>query len=392
MNQAENELLTRVGPGTPCGEMMRRYWWPVACSDDVGTKPVPVKLLGEKFVLFRDATGRIGMLAERCTHRGASLKYGRVEKDGLRCCYHGWLFDREGKCLDQPCEPPGSMLKERMRQPAYEVRDVSGFVFAYIGPKPIPEFPKFDLLVREDLDKVVMGRDAHANWLQRAENMLDALHVMCLHAPLYPELAMQYPTRCEWIEEWYGYRMELDYPNGTRDRHHHFFPAGNRIQISRVGQQPYQFIQWCTPLDDEDAVVYQLWAAPTADGKPGTVKAAKFQHTTFGEYKRVEDGWWDLWERDQDDAAIESQGRIADRTQEHLGASDLGIVKHRRMVLRSIEAVQRGEDPVGVIRSGDGHDGFIDLHSYKTELGHEYGQVRRSDVGEKLEIIAPHDF
>jgi 5,5'-dehydrodivanillate O-demethylase oxygenase subunit len=392
MNQAENELMTRVAAGTPCGDMLRRYWWPIACSADVGKKPVPVRLLGENFILFRDGSGAVGLLNRRCMHRGASLEFGRVEKEGLRCCYHGWLFDTQGNCLDMPCEPKNSTLKNRVHQPAYQTRDVSGFVFAYIGPDPAPEFPKFDLIARDDFDKVVMGRDAHSNWLQRAENMLDALHVMCLHAPLYPELAMQYPTRCVWDEKWYGFQMELDYPNGTKDRHHHFFPAGNRIQISRVGQQPFQFIQWCTPIDDNDSVVFQLWASPTADGAAGTIKTAKHQKTTFGGYKRVEDGWWDIWERDQDDAAVESQGLITDRTAEHLGTSDLGIVKFRRMLLRSIEAVQRGEDPINVIRAGDGHDGLIDLHAYKTELGQEYGEVRRSDVGDKLKIIAPHDF
>ena len=289
-----------------------------------------------------------------------------------------------------PCEPADTKLKERIRQPSFPVRDLGGFVFAYIGPQPAPEFPKFDLLFMEGVDKVVQGRDMHTNWLQRAENMLDALHVMVLHASIYPELALKYPQRCEWKETWYGVQMELDYPNGTRDKHHHFFPAGNRLQLARSGQIPHQFIQWCVPRDDESATIYQMLASHAQDGK-GSVRAAQYQKTEFNNYKRVKDGWWNIWERDQDDAILDSQGRIADRTKEHLGACDLGIVKYRRMLKEAIEAVQRGADPLGVIRKGDGHDGLIVLESYKTELGKDL-EVRNPVLGKELEIIAPYDL
>jgi 5,5'-dehydrodivanillate O-demethylase len=391
MNKSDNERMTRVGPGTPCGEMLRRYWWPIGVSENVGKAPVPVRLLGEDLVLFRAGNGTLGLLDRRCSHRGASLEFGRVEERGIRCCYHGWLYDHKGKCLEQPCEPPTSTYKNEIQHKAYRVREASGLVFAYIGPDPMPEFPKYDLLTRSDLDKVVMGRDAHCNWFQRAENMLDALHVLCLHSTLYPELAMQRPDRTEYLEKWYGFQIELDYPNGTRDRHHVMFPSANRIQIARAGQQSFQFLQWCVPIDDTESMFYQIWASEPKEGK-GSIKAAKYQKTVPGEYKRVEDGWWNIWERDQDDAAVDSQGRIADRSNEHLGTCDLGLVKFRKMVAQSIKAVESGKDPVGVIRAGDGNDGFIDLHSWKTELDVKPGQVRAPEVGAKIGIIAPHDF
>jgi 5,5'-dehydrodivanillate O-demethylase len=390
MNPAENELLTRVGRGTPCGELLRRYWWPVAVAQHVQSSPVPVRLLGEDFVLFRDGGGAVGLLDLHCAHRGASLAFGRVERLGLRCCYHGWLYDKGGNCLEQPCEPPASTTHRKIHQKAYPVREVSGFVFAYIGPAPTPEFPQYDLLFA-DGDKVVQGRDMHCNWLQRAENMLDALHVMCLHAPLYPELALKRPDRVEWIEKWYGFQIELDYPNGTRDRHHHVFPAANRVEILRAGQEPHQFMQWCVPVDDHRCISYQIWAAAPKQGK-GTIAAAKYQSTVPGEYKRVEDGWWSIWERDQDDAAIDSQGRVADRTTENLVTSDMGIVRLRRTLRGAIEAVQQGKDPAGVIRAGDGHDGIIDLASYKTELGANPGEIRAPGLGQELEVIAPYDL
>ena len=172
------------------GELLRRYWWPIAVAEHLGPGPQLVKLLGEEFVLFRTKQGELGLLDKHCCHRNASLEYGRVEENGLRCCYHGWLYDTQGKCLDQPCEPVFSDFKNKVRQGAYAVREVSGFIFAYIGPKPVPEFPRYDILFEPNCNKVVQGRDIHGNWLQRVDNMLDSLHVMALHASVYPELAM----------------------------------------------------------------------------------------------------------------------------------------------------------------------------------------------------------
>jgi 5,5'-dehydrodivanillate O-demethylase len=390
MDRAENELLTKTGPGTPSGEMLRRYWWPIGVSDHLTSEPKKVRLLGEEFILFRLPDGTPGLLELHCAHRGASLEYGRVEKNGLRCPYHGWLYDPQGRCHEMPCEPADSTLKERIQQPSFPVRDISGFVFAYIGPQPVPELPKFDLLVTDAYDKVVQGRDCHTNWLQRSENMLDALHVMVLHASLYPELAMNRPDRCDWIETWYGFQMELDYPGGIRDKHHFFFPAGNRIALARAGQHPHQFIQWITPADDTHSTIFQMFCSPVKSGK-GVVTAANYQSTSFNDYKRVQDGWWNIWERDQDDAIIDSQGRVANRPKEHLATCDVGIVKLRRMLKESIERVQAGKDPAGVVRKGDGHDGTIELESYKT-LGADELTVRLPDVGKQLEVIEPYDL
>ena len=389
LSAADNDLLTRVGPGTPCGDMLRRYWWPIGTSDEIGGEPTVVNLLGQTFVAFRDGRGHAGMLDRKCCHRGASLEYGRVEEEGLRCCYHGWLFDRNGRCLDQPCEPEDSNFKTRVRQGAYPVHEVSGLVFAYIGPGDSPAFPKYDLLYNDQCNKTVYGRDMQSNWLQRVENMLDMLHVMCLHASLYPELAFKRPDYYDWTERWYGVQMDLTYPNGTEDRHHYVFPFINRVQVMRAGQEPYQFMQWVSPQDDTRCISYQVWASEAEEG-PYSLQTGKFQHTVRGEYKRVEAGFWNIWERDQDDVAADSQGVIADRTDEHLGVSDRGIILLRKMIQDAIEAVKRGEDPPGILRD-PGHD-IIDLYAWKTELGAEPGKVRAADVGKKLEIIQPFDL
>ncbi len=137
--------LSRVGPGTPCGELLRRYWHPVAMSSKVDARPRNIRILGEDLLLFRDKSGRPGLLYPRCMHRGTSLYYGRVEERGIRCCYHGWLFDVRGNCLDQPCEPEGGRHRDMARQPWYPVQERYGLVFAYLGPpQRMPQLPGYD--------------------------------------------------------------------------------------------------------------------------------------------------------------------------------------------------------------------------------------------------------
>ena len=219
LSNEENELLTRVGPGTPAGEMLRRYWWPVGFSEEVKPKgaPVKVRLLGEDFVLFRDGGGELGLLELHCSHRGTSLEFGRVEDNGIRCCYHGWLYDRRGKCLEQPAEPEDSTFKDRIQHPAYHAQEAAGLVFAYIGPEPAPLLPGYDLLVRSDGCRVVGGGEEFCNWLQRAENSADGAHSIALHAAGYPNMAMKRPTiNWEQTQVWHqgndlgGRRLETE--------------------------------------------------------------------------------------------------------------------------------------------------------------------------------------
>jgi 5,5'-dehydrodivanillate O-demethylase len=380
--------MTGVGLNTPGGTMLRRYWWPIVVSDHLGKRPAKVKLLGEEFTLFRKPNGTLGLLDKHCSHRSASLEFGRVEEQGLRCCYHGWLYDEKGNCLDQMCEPNGGKgYREKIKHGAYSVIEKSGLIFAYIGPQPAPAFLKWDVLLDEKANKYVQARDLHVNWIQRAENMMDPLHVMALHASLYPELATQRPTRLDYNEMWYGIDMYLEYPNGIRDRHHYMFPASNRIQVARAGQHPHQFIQWATPIDDTSSVAFQIWCRH-GEAPPYQIIGAQYQKTVPGECKRVEDGWWGIWERDQDDAAVESQGLITDRTREHLASSDQGIVKFRRMLLRSIDAVERGEPAFGTIPP---NDDVIMLETYKT-LAADPTEIRNVELGKQLEVIQPYDL
>ncbi len=388
MRREENELLTRVGPDTPGGQMLRRYWWPIAASADVTDKPVPVRVLGEDLVMFRDGEGKPGLLARACCHRGASLEYGRVETEGLRCCYHGWVFDTTGQCVEQPMEPEGSTFKKRVKQTAYVAQDAAGLIFAYLGPAPAPLLPRYDLLIQTEGRRAVWGRDVHNNWLQGAENPLDAYHVMVTHASIYPELAMTRPE-VEWVEKWYGVEMNsIDRENDFAERYHHVFPGAVRVNVQRVGQESCQYMIWQTPKDDHSTVAWFLWVSESKE-PPHTFTTGPYQSTVPGQWRRVDDGWWGLWERDQDDAVISSQGLVADRTQERLGASDKGIILYRKMLKRAIEAVKKGKDPIGVIRTAKQN---VDIHfdTWKRGLGAVPGKVRERAKGKALEIIAPY--
>src|SRR5437016_14226039 len=148
ITREESELLTRVGPATPMGQLLRRYWQPIVLSDELppGGPPKPLKILGEDLVLFRDDQGRPGLLGLHCSHRGADLSYGRLEDGGLRCIYHGWLYDINGRCLEQPGEPAGSTFNEKIRHTAYACFERAGAIFAYLGPGDPPGFPNYEFL------------------------------------------------------------------------------------------------------------------------------------------------------------------------------------------------------------------------------------------------------
>lgn len=178
---------TDVGPGTRGGELLRRYWHPFARSDEATDLPKEVRLLGEDLLLFRDLSGRAGLVISRCCHRGTTLLYGKVEEAGIRCCYHGWLFDVEGECLDQPCEPECGRNKSSYRQPWFPVIEYNGLIFAYLGPpEKKPVFPRYDIfedLSDEDeiviIDHFAFGGPvvAPCNWFQTHENAMDPYHI-----------------------------------------------------------------------------------------------------------------------------------------------------------------------------------------------------------------------
>jgi len=222
----EDAELTRVGFGTPMGELLRRFWQPVCLSDELGDLPKAVKILGEELTVFRDGRGRVGVLDAHCIHRGASLEYGRIEDEGIRCCYHGWLFATDGCCLQRPAEPSSSTYKNRLAQPAYPAMEYGGLVFAYMGPPDKqPEFPIYDNLEEEGTTLIAYrncsrGIVADCNWLQIHENVMDPVHTAFLHSTVkthFTEAFAILPAlKFEETEMGMKYTRAANLPNGLK--------------------------------------------------------------------------------------------------------------------------------------------------------------------------------
>jgi 5,5'-dehydrodivanillate O-demethylase oxygenase subunit len=362
LSQEENELLTRVGPRTPAGEMLRRYWHPIALINELQKRPLRRRLLGEDLVLFRDDRGRLGLLALRCSHRGTSLEFGHLEDGGLRCCYHGWLYDVEGKILEMPGEPPDSTFWQRLRHPAYKVQELGGVIFAYLGPEPVPLLPRWDVLVRDDGARARRARTVNCNFFQMIENSVDQNHLKWLHrtakTPTWEDGEIN-PQPFEYgILNTYTRRVA-----GKSYAHVNFFllPTMNKTgnvaeghptehQASSSGE----VMRWRVPIDDAHTMHFTVEFGAIVDGKPvaNIMKDESEQgliESQFGVYKWDESINW-FARGDQDRVAQESQGAIYDRTGEHLGYTDRGVILLRRLYKESIEAVQKGLDPLGTIR------------------------------------------
>ncbi|HSQ12119.1 MAG TPA: Rieske 2Fe-2S domain-containing protein, partial [Candidatus Deferrimicrobium sp.] len=355
LSTEENETLTRVGPATPAGAMLRRYWWPVGFTEHVQIKgsPVSTQLLGEEFVLFRDGAGQLGMVDLHCSHRGTSLEYGRVEERGIRCCYHGWLYDTQGNCLEQPAEPADSTFKDRIKHPAYKVQELGGFIFAYIGPDPAPLLPRYDLLLEENGERVIGAGTEYCNWLQRAENSVDQTHLVALHAPEYPQMALKRPE-IAWQQTDYGAKITMHVPGVSKPKHSHWvFPSHTRHTTARKGRIPDHAIRFRVPIDDTKTRTFWLRFTPHTEaerGQPFVQKTIGFEDDKAGAYTRVDDGWWGIASHDQDRVAQETQGPIYQRSKEHLGAADQGVILLRDVIRQSIDAVQQGKDPFWTLR------------------------------------------
>jgi 5,5'-dehydrodivanillate O-demethylase len=347
LTKEESERLTHFGPGTPMGEMLRRYWWPVGCSELVTAKPQRVRLLGEDLVLYRGADGQPGLMELRCAHRGVALDYGRVEGECIRCPYHGWLYDRSGQCVEQPAEPEESTFKDRIKLSAYHVQEFGGLVFGYLGPDPAPLLPKYDAVAREDGIKTLQVRPAHCNWLQAAENITDITHLAWLHGATFPKYGAR-KLMYEWERTAYGAK-NIMLVEGIEQTHIscYVFPSFNRFTLAPIDGELVRAFIYRVPVDDESTLVYMVRFRPNAEHslKPPVVIPAK-----LGEYQPLEGDWWGIDFSDQDRMAIEQQGRVSNRQAEHLSASDRGVVLLRQMMQEAIAAVEAGQDPLGVVR------------------------------------------
>jgi 5,5'-dehydrodivanillate O-demethylase oxygenase subunit len=387
----ENELLTRVGPGTPMGEVFRRYWLPVGISADLKGKPTAVRVLGEDLVLYRDRSGAVGLLGALCAHRRANLCLGTTMNRGLMCRYHGWTFDADGTVLRTPSEPPESTFKDGIRQLAYPVQELGGMIFAYLGPEPIPPLPQFDFLAAPGERHVKITGVANCNWLQCVENGIDPLHVSFLHADVWDDLEIE-PEMGFQITEWglvhKAYRPGKK-PASYNYREHHLLMPGisaggsQRRNLEGASGTPPTSFRWSTPIDDTHTLVIRLVYKPadnpgrfTRDPIARAWKAVPI--VPYKEYlEKIGDEPPELGYTmasviaSEDATIIESLGPIVKREEENLlPLGDYGIVELRTMYLQAIEDVRAGRDPLGVIR-GVGSDRIITVPAYELDVSEE---------------------
>jgi 5,5'-dehydrodivanillate O-demethylase len=371
ISKEENQSWTRVGPGTPAGEMLRRYWWPIAFGDEIKGpdqkgRPKKVKLLGEEFVLFRDGSGKVGMVEPQCAHRRAPLQYGRVEKAGIRCCYHGWVFDTAGKCLETPCEDEGSTLKDRVSVKACKTQELAGLVFAYIGSAPAPLLPKYDLLVHTSGTRYVYGNPNNCNWVQTAENAADATHLNWLHAGPYPSYAGK-RQMVEYFRRDWGIQYVTKTADLPMDKSSSLiFPCHNRFASARLEQGgARQNMIFRVPEDDTRTLNFFITVIPDQSGVLKHITGntpdraidgpGPWIEKVRGVYRPGDEDWWGVESTEQDRMALEGQGEVYDRNTENLAASDKGVALYRVLLKESLAAVAEGRDPVGIVRDPAKH-------------------------------------
>src|SRR3984957_4076350 len=331
LSPEDNKLFTSIGPGTPMGAVLRRYWHAVGCSEFVTSKPQRVKILGEELVLYRGASGKPVLMQARCAHRSLALDYGRVEGDCLRCPYHGWLYDHPWQCVEQPAEPEGSGFKDKVRLRSYAVQECSGLVFGYLGPDPAPLLPLYDVLRMEDGAKGIQVRNINANWLNHVENIVDVSHLAWLHGHSFPAYGARKVTY-RWDPQPYG-ADNVMLVDGFADADAHIscyaFPLVNRFNVPPItpGGELVRSILYRVPVDDASTLLYFVRFIPSDQ--------RSFQIS-------VREDALGVYNTDQDRMAIEQQGVVADRSHEHLGASDGGIILMRKMMREALAAVAVG--------------------------------------------------
>ena len=384
LTREENALLTQVGRGTPCGELLRRYWHPVAATGEfTDEKPIKaVKILGEELVVYRDPGGNYGLVGEHCPHRLASLAYGRVDAQGIRCPYHGWKFDRTGRCLEQPAEPAGSTFKDRIQHVAYPLEALGGLVYAYLGPEPKPLLPRWDVLAWENGKRwIVKESIIDCNWLQPMENSVDPAHLFWLHgdtAHLAPRVK-SYAERHEFIVFEFGIKKRrtslplarADVP--LVDEHPLLFPTTLRHVAPYEGGYRHN-LQIRVPVDDTHTQVFRVNFVPSQTEKSPAELPVPFRYSQL----KTGPGAYDMrMVSAQDSMAWETQGEITDRTQEHLGIGDEGILLLRKLLKEQIEVVEQGSDPLGVIRNSE-RNRIIELNVINERIGLYGAQISQT--------------
>jgi phenylpropionate dioxygenase-like ring-hydroxylating dioxygenase large terminal subunit len=381
--QAENELITRVGAGAPMGQTMRRYWIPALLAWELPAPdgpPVRVRLLGEDLVAFRDTQGRLGLLDEYCPHRRVSLFFGRNEACGLRCVYHGWKFDVDGRCVDMMNEPEELQFTQKIRTTSYPTVEVGGIIWAYMGPPELqPPLPRFAWTEVPETHRHVTKVIQECNWLQGLEGGIDTSHAQILHRSFTATIGPSSrgarggaPTVDVDVTS-YGYRYAGIYPRPGEVsfiRAYHFVMPFHQLRPSTTDRgNPSVAGHIWVPMDDDNTMVYN-WEYSLTDEPLNEADRLELRlgngpldvdQTTFRSKRNRHNNY--LLDRQaqktqsftgiegintQDRAIQESMGRIVDRSREHLGPADKAIIQARRLLLQAVKTVQEGGTPRGI--------------------------------------------
>lgn len=387
ISKEENDLLTQTGRGTPAGELLRRYWQPIALSEELPPNGAPQRMtvLGEDLVLFRDDKGRVGLLGIHCSHRGTDLSYGRIENGGLRCLYHGWLYDIQGRCLEQPGEPDDGENRDAICHLAYPCIEKGGAIFSYLGPGEAPLFPNYDFLNATPAHLYVSKIFHECNYLQANEGNIDPVHLSFLHrflenreeryrgvrgaeeshynlvakniAPAIEVELTDFGLRIYTVRQLAGERVYL--------RVSYFILPNLSAFPGQTGGEGYS-VNWHVPIDDTHHWKYTFVFSAGAPLKEETISRGRSELTPDYRLIRNEANHY-LQDRESmttktytgmgsgfqahDAFATSSQGAIQDRTDEHLVSSDKAIVAARKLMQKAIRDIQEGREPQHVVRA-----------------------------------------
>ncbi|HLZ68250.1 MAG TPA: Rieske 2Fe-2S domain-containing protein [Aliidongia sp.] len=368
---AMNDRWTRVGPGTPCGELMRRYWIPILPAAKLLEEPVQkIRVLGEDLILYRNTSGGLGLIGNRCLHRLVDLQYGIPDESGLRCPYHGWLFGETGECLERPMEgSPCAKLKQKL--PGYPVQELGGLVFTYMGPLPAPALPRWDLFVLPNAIRQIGINIIPCNWLQCQENTGDPTHSAWAHGHMFEYVLERAGATAErvdekihtihtrkavgvGIKEIYAYQTQHGFRKGikyakelgaeedkTVEHSTVLFPFYTQTGKTGAPRSEYQIR---VPMDDTHTyhICYQCYAAPPGVTAPEQDVVPYYVPPTEDENGRpILD-----YVLAQDALVWKAQGPIADRSAELLGRTDIPIVVLRRQLDEQIKRVEEGKAPM----------------------------------------------
>ena len=396
LTREQNEQIVHVGPGTPMGTLLRAYWLPALLSEelDSGGAPVRLRLLGEDLIAFRDTTGKVGVLAHNCPHRGASLFFGRNEEGGLRCVYHGWKFATDGSCLDMPNEPADTIFASKIHAVAYATCERNGIVWAYLGaPDAVPELPALEWNLLPSTHRYITRRVQDCNWVQAVEGGIDPSHSGFLHAPLHVNMSALSP-RDRYRLDKRPYFALLETPYGLRigarrgvdaDRvywsiTHFMMPFYNAFNsgsgddaeasvggFAWVPMDDTTTVAWCFTWnprrelrDDEQGdhprLRYgvhlppsaRLPATSAAGGAWRPIANRANEYCLDREAQRTRQFFGVPGISAQDAAVQESMGAIADRSLEHLGSSDSAVIRVRRLWLSAVQEYAAGGVPLGL--------------------------------------------